>query len=150
MLRDKGRLVAPRKSSKISPAQRVARARTQAVEKLGEPEINRTMQLIQSMNSVEEGKKEVMDGIIMSLLQRNLSNLQIRSIHRFGNSRINRIRKLMRNPSLLNKRRPKPIHAVDNKDLENIKSHLSTLETEDGFPCAHRRPKKFFVEEGLR
>ena len=55
----------------------------------------------------------------------------------------------MKNPKLLKKKRYTPSHAASDKDIVNLKQHLGTFETEDGFPCAHRRPRKFFVEQGV-
>ena len=67
-----------------------------------------------------------------------------------GNSRIKRVRKIMLDPSLMARKRPRPPHAVLEEDIQNLKNHLGTYETEDGYPCAHRRPRKFFVKPGLR
>ena len=40
-------------------------------------------------------------------------------------------------------------HAVSDQDIVRLMTHIKTLETEDGFPCAHRRPRRYFTEEGL-
>ena len=85
----------------------------------------------------------------MSLLQQNLSNLEIRQLFQCGNSRISKVRKIMEQPALLNNPRPKPHHAVVQDDLDALERHLMTFETEDGFPCAHRRLRKFFIVQGL-
>ena len=55
----------------------------------------------------------------------------------------------MDEPTILDKSRPRPTHAVTQNDLDAITTHLSSFETEDGFPCAHRRLRKFFVVQGL-
>ena len=105
--------------------------------------------LIESLSSLKLADKPVVDGLIMSLLQKNRTNTKIRAVHKFGNSRINRIRKVMKNPTLLISKRPRPVHAVTNEDLVYLRNILATFDTEDGFPCAHRRPRKFFVQEGI-
>ena len=150
MLRLKGKIVIPRSCRKLSDAVKVQNAAVRAKHKLGEAAYNSMRKLLQTINEVKGDSKTVLDGLIMGLLQRNLSNNEIRSIHRFGNSRINRIRKLMSNPSLINSRRPRPKHAAVEADLNNLKTHLETYETEDGYPCAHRRPRKFFIQQRLR
>ena len=139
-LREKGRIVIPRKGNKLTRAQKEARTRARAIYKLGEPEYDRMKLLIESLSSVKQADKAVVDGLIMGLLQQNLTNNEIRAVHKFGNSRINRIRKLMANPSLLKSKRPRPVHAVTNEDLDNLRHHLETFDTEDGYPCAHRGP----------
>ena len=148
-LREKGRLVVPRKCTPLTPEQREARAVERALVKLGQQEYDRVKLLLLSLGGEAQRNKTLVDGVIMGLLQRNLSNLEIRSFHKFGNSRINRIRRLLKNPDLLLRKRPRPVHAVTTSDRENLRAHLATYETEDGFPCAHRRPRKFFVRQGV-
>lgn len=148
-LRHKGKLVAARNSNKLTEAQKESRARARAIEKIGKVEYDRVKLLIESLLAVAKAKKSVLDGLVMGLLQQNLTNGEIRTLHNFGNSRINRIRKLMANPSLIESKRPRPVHAVSNEDLAHLKHHLASFDTEDGYPCAHRRPRKFFVKEGL-
>ena len=149
MLRAKGRIVIPRSSKKLTKQEKEANALARAKHKLGENEFKRVKDLITSLSSVGGGDKSVLDGLIMGMLQHNMSNIEIRAVHSFGNSKINRVRKVMNNPKLINSPRPRPSHAVVDKDLENLKAHLATFDTEDGFPCAHRRPRKFFVQQGL-
>ena len=88
------------------------------------------------------------DGMIRSLLSQNLSPREIRMTLGCGIFRIRRIKKLQQNP---NKTFPKstPHHAVTELQKDAIKDHIASYETEDGFPCAHRRPRKYFVQEGL-
>ena len=88
------------------------------------------------------------DGIIMSLLQQNLSQREIQETLGCGVSRIGRVRKKMMNPGLTVKR-PSPYHAITPQQEADIRSHIESFDTEDGYPCAHRRPKSYFVQEGL-
>ena len=94
--------------------------------------------------------KSLADGLIMSLIQRNLSNRVIRTTFGCGTSRIMRIRLLMTQPEQSKVIRKPPIHAVTAEELEDLKQHLLTFETEDGYPCSHRRLRKFFVKQGLK
>ena len=150
MLRPKGKIVTPRSYRKLTYADKVKNAVVRAKHKLGDEEYSRVKRLLQTIDDAKGSSKPVLDGIIMGLLQRNLSNNEIRSVYKVGNSRINRIRKVMNNPSLISSKRPRPSHAAVEADLNNLKTHLESYETEDGFPCAHRRPRKFFIKEGLR
>jgi len=40
-------------------------------------------------------------------------------------------------------------HAVLEEDITRMINHIKTFETDDGFPCVHRRPRRYFKEEGL-
>ena len=85
----------------------------------------------------------------MNLIQLNLSTNEIRGMFRCGGYRINRLRKILDNPDSLKSQKRVPAHAVKRKELISLKKHLETYETEDGFPCAHRRPLKYFTLQGL-
>lgn len=43
--------------------------------------------------------------------------------------------------------RVKPKHSLTEDEINSIKDEYQHWELEDGFPCAHRRPRKFFVKE---
>ena len=96
-----------------------------------------------------KSNRSLIDGMIMGLVQQNLSNREIKQVFRVGNNRIDRVRVLIENPELLNKPRPTPKHAATPEDIDRLKAHLGKYDTEDGFPCAHRRPLKFFLKQGL-
>ena len=150
MLRLKGRLVAPKHRKKLTQAQRDERSLLAAKEKLGNEKLVKLRKGWDSIkNSTQSDKNLVMNGMIMNLAQLNLSNNMIRAIFGCGTSRICRIRRIMDNPDLINLKRRTPSHAVRTEDLDALKEHLSTLDTEDSFPCAHRRPQKYFLEPGL-
>ena len=44
-------------------------------------------------------------------------------------------------------------HAFTDEDIENLRGFVQSLEAadkfEDGFPCSHRRIKKYFKAEGV-
>ena len=143
-------MVAPRSGRKLGRDTSLLRAAESAKMKITPSRFEklRASYLALSVATVRKRKK-LEDGMILALIQENLSCDQIRSIFGCGNSRIRRIRNTMVEPTLLDKKRPSPKHAIDKGDLEALKVHLSGYETEDGFPCSHRRPRKFFIIEGL-
>ena len=124
MIRAKGKLVAPRRGKKSTKAERRDRALDRAKSILGQSEFDRVQTLFQSMNVVGNKSRPVLDGIIMGLLQRNLSHYQIRSVTGIGGPRVKRVERVMKNPALLNKKRPRPHHAVSDEDVDNLKSDL--------------------------
>ena len=150
MIRAKGKLIAVRKSKKSSSQEIANRALLRAKEKLGEDKCKKLQENEVALEKAQSREtKKLKDGLILSLLQQNLSNNEIRQLFLCGNSRINRLRNVLDQPTILDKLRPKPKHAVTKGDLDAIETHLSTFETEDGFPCAHRRLRKFFIVQGL-
>jgi hypothetical protein len=92
------------------------------------------------------------EGIVLQLLQQGLSQIEIRAISPVGGSRIDRLRKIHESgPDLWHTRRPQatPAHAFSDKDVEAFTMHCGTWILEDGFPCAHRRPRQYFTEPNL-
>ena len=87
--------------------------------------------------------------MIVCLLQQQLSYRQIRAVLGCGKGRIKRVRDTLKNPVLKNKLRKTPHHAATEEQKGDIKRHLRTYETEDGFSCSHRRQRKYFVIQGL-
>ena len=124
MMRAKGKLVALRKSRKLSYEEKCTRAIARAKATLGVDEVTRIQQLFESLNIAGNSSRKVLDGVIMTLLQKNLSHFQIRAVTGVGGPRIDRVYRIMKNPSLLNKKRPKPRHAITTEDLNNLKSDL--------------------------
>ena len=149
----KGRLVVPSRKGKLSVMQkernRKAAAKARARNKLGDVEFERLGKLWKTLKSAAHKKDHSSaDGIIMSLLQQNLSQREIQETLGCGVSRIGRVRKKMMNPGLTVKR-PPPYHAITPQQEADIRSHIESFDTEDGYPCAHRRPKSYFLQEGL-
>ena len=149
-MRPKGRLVVPRKGNKIGRDNYLKRATASAQRKL---EIDKFNQLKANYSALAAAsivkQRKLEDGLIMSLIQQNMSFDEIRAMFKCGNSRIKRVRDIMEDPTVLDKKRPTPKHALKKDDITALKEHLSTYETEDGFPCAHRRARKFFIVQGL-
>ena len=149
-MRPKGRLVAPRQRKKLGRDLRLKRATETAKEKLGNHKFQKLQANYAALSTaVSSDRRKLEDGLIMAALQDNLSFDQIRALFGCGNSRIKRVRNIMGNPKLLDQKTPQPEHAFNKEDIEALKDHISLYETEDGFPCAHRRPRKFFIIEGL-
>ena len=70
-----------------------------------------------------------------------------------GGYALDRLREEMADPTLRERKlAPKiPSHAFTDEDKERLKQHILTWnpQLEDGFPCAHRRLKRFFTKEGI-
>ena len=67
-----------------------------------------------------------------------------------GMSKISRVKKDIENSNrLAERRRQTPWHAAKKEGLERIKACKTDWNLEDAFPCAHKRPKKYFVEENV-
>jgi hypothetical protein len=88
----------------------------------------------------------------MQLLQQGLSERMIRAIIPVGGSRVARLRGVLKDGvESLHTRRlaQKPSHAFSDDDTARFKAHCATWILEDGFPCAHRRPRQYFTEPKL-
>ena len=150
MLQLKGKLAKRRNVKKQTPEQLAARAKSRVIDKIGIGEYDKLRDQFKVLASQRsKSSASLLDGMIMGLLQQNLTNRQIREIVSVGNNRINRIREVVENPELLKKGRPRPKHAATPEDIDRLKAHIATYDTEDGYPCAHRRLLKFFVTQGL-
>jgi hypothetical protein len=91
-------------------------------------------------------------GVVMQLLQQGLSERMIRAIIPVGGSRVARLRGVLKDGvESLHTRRlaQKPSHAFSDDDTARFKAHCATWILEDGFPCAHRRPRQYFTEPKL-
>ena len=152
MLRAKGRLVSEQISRQSTPEQKRRGYLERAAHKLGGTDVRDKLSKQWDEIRVVKNKvnEKIGDGLILSLLQQNLSTREIRAMFcKAGVSKINRIRKIMEDPKSTSIQRKPPPHAASSIDIDNISAHLGTFDTEDGFPCAHRRPRKFFIQQGL-
>ena len=147
MMRRKGKLVAKRNVKSMTSSQLAARSKKRVI---GVSEYTRVRKQFETLVANRSRKGETLiDGMIMGLVQQNLTNREIREVFNVGNNRIDRVRRVTANPGLLKAERPKPKHAATPDDIHHLKAHLATYDTEDGYPCAHRRPMKFFLKQGL-
>jgi hypothetical protein len=91
------------------------------------------------------------DGYIVSLINLNFSNREIRGLVGVGGSRTGRVRKELADPTLRAKKlQPKiPSHAFNDEDKSRVKDQIASWNArlEDGFACSHRRQMRHFIEE---
>ncbi len=88
----------------------------------------------------------------MNLIQSEFSEREIRVVLLVGGSKISQLRKVLQDGiDTLHTRCPSrvPAHALHDNNLDMIKAHAESWEVEDGFPCAHRRPKQYLLDPKL-
>ena len=78
------------------------------------------------------------NGMIVCLLQQQLTHREIRAVLGCGKGRIRRVRDALRDPLSKLKKRKAPYHAATDEEKDEIKRFIRTYETEDGFSCCHR------------
>ena len=152
-MRAKGRLVVPRKSrKKLTPEEKKLAALKRAQDKLsvGHQDgklVCKKMREEWDQMETGKGKKDQLkgDGMILSLIQLNLSALEIQAVVGCGGGRIDRLR----NRPVSIRKKLKPKHACSAEDYQRITNHIQSYQLEDGFACAHRRQLKYFTEQGL-
>ena len=137
-----------KRKPKLTAAEKKERARNRAVEKLGDEEAKAVLDNWNNLETEFGGKDwETANGIIINLINTRLSDIEIRSFLKIGSSRLSRIREYMSNPEP----KPKhvPSHSATDDDKKRIIDHINSYEKEDGYPCSHRRPRKYFIDIGL-
>jgi hypothetical protein len=77
------------------------------------------------------------NGMIICLIDQGLSQIQIRMFLGCGGSRIERLRHYEKS-----ERKP-PAHKFSEATVLYMKEIVSKWNTEDGFPCAHRKPRQY-------
>jgi hypothetical protein len=89
---------------------------------------------------------EKANGIIINLRNLGASEIELRSVFNVGSSRVHRLDHYDPEQDV----GPKvPAHAFSAETLAFLKEVADTWETEDGFPCVHRRPRHYFTEAGI-
>ena len=89
----KGKLAKKRNIRKLTPDQRSERAKKRVVDKLGIREYEKLQNQFKTLVAQSSKScKSLIDGLIMGLVQQNLSNREIQQVFRVGNNRINRVR----------------------------------------------------------
>jgi hypothetical protein len=81
------------------------------------------------------------NGLILGLIDQGLSQIQIRMFLGCGGSRVERVRHHERA-----ERKP-PSHAFPEATITYLKVIVSQWKTEDGFPCAHRKPRQYLLQD---
>ena len=149
-----------RRNTKVStPEELKLKSRSRAASKLnGNDEL--LIRLADLYHSLGKGIKptqchyENQDGMLIGLIGQGLSEQEIRSFIPVGGYKMARLRNEIKDPSVQEKRLTKKIgpHAFTDADIQNLCDFVQSLEAadkfEDGFPCSHRRIKKYF-KEGL-
>ena len=99
----KGRLVAPRRTKKLSRKEqetvRERNAEKEARRKLGEEKFETLQSRWASLDTGNGGKDQITaNGMIVCLLQQNMTQREIRAVFGCGKGRVRRIREALRNP----------------------------------------------------
>ena len=143
------RNVRPRKIQKEKDEDALAHI----IKSLGQEEANNIRMTYSSLESsgktLNSDDWGISNGIIATLIGQNYAYNSIRMLLGCGMSKIQRVKRDIENPNRLMANRHAPWHAATEEDLNRIKSCKRTWELEDGFPCAHRRPREYFVEENV-
>eukprot|EP00644_Phytophthora_capsici_P014791 jgi/Phyca11/553489/estExt2_Genewise1Plus.C_PHYCAscaffold_530217 len=143
---------APRRKRKKGPTRSEAAFR-RAVEKLGVESVTKLREDWNSWDTRYGGSEwQQSEGVVMHLLQQGQSQCDIRTIIPVGGSRVDRLRKIRElGPEEWHTRRSQAAswHACGKENIEAFKKHCSTWILDDGFPCAHRRPRQYFTEPNL-
>jgi len=90
------------------------------------------------------------DGMVASLITQGYSEIEIRSFLGIGGYRFCRIKSELSNPLLREQKQSRvyiPKHALSKADMERIIAVQNGWKVENGFPCSHRRLRRFFTEE---
>nr|XP_032818404.1 uncharacterized protein LOC116947095 [Petromyzon marinus] len=120
---------------------RGAKAAARAEAKLGAAAIVKIRQDWDAMETGRAGSEwQQSEGIILNLVQMQLSEREIRTILPVGGSRLARLRKVAADgfDSLHTRRAPTtPAHALTDADLTALRNDVASWEVEDGFACGH-------------
>eukprot|EP00899_Mesostigma_viride_P026625 jgi/Mesvir1/7147/Mv02507-RA.1 len=101
------------------------------------------LQAARNDNHADSAKE---DGVIVALIRLGCSTVQIIAVlGNVGSSRVDRLRHKRDDeaPKVY-----KPAHAFNDATISFFKATVGAVPTEDGFPCPHRRPRKYVLEEG--
>ena len=130
-------------------AQKKSSAYDRILARLGEERIDNLKQKWNSLNircHGVDGDGDVGDGIITCLQKLNFSFIEIQSILPIGSSRLTRVIKLQ---SSRNREKRVRRHALSTASRALFSSYMESLDCEDGFPCAHRRPKRYIISDNV-
>ena len=110
-------------------------------------ELNNLRQLFKDLTDTKA--EEEADGIIMTCMNMGMSTIEMNALLNIGTYRITRLRKRVN----LGTDYVKPVHPRSHKfpaeTILFLKEHMKSWEVEDGFPCPHRRPRQYLLEEGI-
>ena len=92
------------------------------------------------------------DGIIINLFAQNLSQIEIRQVlSNVGGYKLDRLSKSKQNNyiDLHVKSKQYNKFALTTVDINLCKTEVDSWPKEDGFPCGHRVPRQYLLEEGI-
>jgi hypothetical protein len=92
-----------------------------------------------TLDPKDSKERTIQDGIILSLIDQGLSQIQIRMFLGIGGTRIERVRHYEKTP------RKAPSHKFSDKTILYVREVVSKWNTEDGFPCTHRKPRQYII-----
>ena len=135
---------------RLSAAEQLTKAKERVTSRLSTEVVG---ELIMRWNSLTNGRECVQskewekgNGLIMNMLSIGMSEIEIRSLIPVDSSRIQRLRYY--DPATAPRSKP-PKHALNEESLLFMKQNFVEWEFEEGFPCPHRRLKRFFIEDGM-
>lgn len=133
---------------KVDEADKLRRAKTRAISKLGQSEFDRIASGWANLRTLKRKTPlyEKGNGVILNLIDLGLSNIEIRSILPIGCGRISQLRKFDGSNATTRRR---PAHALSDESIAYLNDVIKSWPVEDGFPCAHRRPVLYLLEEGI-
>ena len=129
-------------------AEKKTDARLRAESEIGRDQIKNILERWSTLETHRHGcasDGDIGDGILLCLLKLDMSTVEIQSFLPVGSSRLTRLRKFQ---SHSNNLRVRAHHALSNEEILTFKCFFESLEVEDGFPCAHRRPKFYIHNDG--
>jgi hypothetical protein len=130
---------------KQTAQQRKDKAKERAFLKLGEVRAAALILAWSKLNPFKEEDRKLQDGILISVLaNRDLSQFEIREFFKVGYTRLKRIcgYDSTSSPVHLAKK-----HATTEESLTILQQARDQWLLEDGYPCEHKKPRLYFVEE---
>jgi hypothetical protein len=119
------------------------RASERFKEKLGVVEVERLRTSFQKLDQTKTGERRVADGMIKTLLDIDLSMLEVRELFGVGGYRVHKVKHSFGGEVHSHK----PKHAFS-KATTNLLIHAKeSWLLEEGYPCPHRSHKQYFVDQ---
>ena len=98
------------------------------------------------MSTGRGGKDRLVgNALISSMLKMGLSYIEIQALFKCGKGRICRVN----NPGKYSREANENSTWLKVRDKENFVKFMETLDTQQGFACAHRKPLFYTTEQGL-
>jgi hypothetical protein len=125
--------------------QRREKARGRAIQKLGEEGAAALILAWSKLDSKKAEDRKLQDGILISAMaNKDLSFAETREIFQVGYPRLKRISEYKTTPSPEHFARK---HATTEESLSILQQARDQWLLEDGYPCEHKKPRLYFVDE---